>query len=220
MMDLLAKSDNHRASQLSGTGQSALTDWFSVMAIEDYRGVAFGDAGLGWGYNMTQVQFFGLISRALARPSLVDAMNMPVVGQVIVGTQLQPGEASYADVLNGGNDMQEYPDMSKLKQLATSYLTSTHPELIAAVKSNFNWVPANELDFRATGDIFHYVGSHLYDAQARWGTGFTGAKADAAIASVVALLDTLNAESSQFEQFILTQGITKSTTPAPKSQGF
>jgi len=43
MMDLLAKSDNKRAAQLSGTGASALTDWFSVMAIEDYRGVAFGN---------------------------------------------------------------------------------------------------------------------------------------------------------------------------------
>src|SRR5262249_35905381 len=53
MMELLAKSDNTTAAQLSGTGKSALADWFAVMAIEDYRGVAFGEPGLGWGYNMT-----------------------------------------------------------------------------------------------------------------------------------------------------------------------
>ncbi len=135
MMALLVKSDTAPAQALSGTGRSALTDWFAVMAIEDYRGVAFGEPGLGWGYNMTQVQFYGLIARALARPSAVDAMNQPVIGQVVVGSQLEPGDPSYADVLNNGNDMQEYPDMASLKQLATSYLLSTHPDLIAAVKA-------------------------------------------------------------------------------------
>ncbi len=217
MMSMLVKSDATPAQALSGTARSALTDWFAVMAIEDYRGVAFGNAGLGWGYNMTQVQFYGLIARALARPGQVDAMNQPVIGQVVVGASLQPGEASYADVLNGGNDMQEYPDMAKLKQLATAYLTAKHPDLIANVKTAFNWVPSNELDYRAASDIFHYVGSHLYDEHARWSTSL---KADAAIASVVALFDTLNAESASFEAFILTQGITKAATPAPKSMGF
>ena len=41
MMELLAKSSNASASQLSGVGRSAITDWYAVMAIEDYRGVAF-----------------------------------------------------------------------------------------------------------------------------------------------------------------------------------
>ncbi len=107
--------------------------------------------------------------------------------------------------------------MAKLKQLATAYLTAKHPELIANVKAAFNWVPSTELDYRASSDIFHYIGSHLYDEHARWSTSL---KADAAIASVVALLDTLNAESADFEAFILTQGIAKAATPAPKSMGF
>jgi hypothetical protein len=219
LMALLVKSDATPAQALSGVGRSALTDWFAVMAIEDYRGVAFGEPGLGWGYNMTQVQFYGLLARALARPGTVDAMNQPVIGQVIVGSQLQPGDPSYADVLNNGNDMQEYPDMASLKQLATAYLVANHPDLIAAVKANFSWMPANEVDFRAQSDIFHYVGSELYDGQARF-AGLTGAKADAAAASVVKLFDTLDAESAQFEAYILAHGYTKSSTPAPKSDGF
>jgi len=219
MMALLVKSDTGPAQALSGVGRSALTDWFAVMAIEDYRGVAFGSPGLGWGYNMTQVQFYGLIARALARPGAVDAMNQPVIGQVIVGSQLQPGEASYADVLNGGNDMQEYPDMATLKQLATAYLVANHPDLIAAVKAGLSWMPANEVDYRAANDIFHYIGSELYDNQARF-AGLPGAKADAVAASVVKLFDTLDAESAQFEAFIVARGYTKSSTPAPKSQGF
>ena len=219
MMALLVKSDTGPAQALSGVGRSALTDWFAVMAIEDYRGVAFGSPGLGWGYNMTQVQFYGLIARALARPGAVDAMNQPVIGQVIVGSQLQPGEASYADVLNGGNDMQEYPDMATLKQLATAYLVANHPDLIAAVKAGLSWMPANEVDYRAANDIFHYIGSELYDNQARF-AGLTGAKADAVAAAVVKLFDTLDAESAQFEAFIVARGYTKSSTPAPKSQGF
>jgi hypothetical protein len=219
MMALLVKSDTAPAQALSGTGRSALTDWFAVMAIEDYRGVAFGEPGLGWGYNMTQVQFYGLIARALARPGAVDAMNQPVIGQVVVGSQLEPGDPSYADVLNNGNDMQEYPDMASLKQLATSYLLSTHPDLIAAVKSQLSWMPANEVDYRAANDIFHYIGSELYDGQARF-AGLTGTKADAVAASVVKLFDTLDAESTQFEAYILAHGYTKSSTPAPKSQGF
>ncbi|MEP6859823.1 MAG: hypothetical protein ABJE66_04335 [Deltaproteobacteria bacterium] len=219
MMALLVKSDTAPAQALSGTGRSALTDWFAVMAIEDYRGVAFGEPGLGWGYNMTQVQFYGLIARALARPGAVDAMNQPVIGQVVVGSQLEPGDPSYADVLNNGNDMQEYPDMASLKQLATSYLLSTHPDLIAAVKAQLSWMPANEVDYRAANDIFHYIGSELYDGQARF-AGLNGAKADAVAASVVKLFDTLDAETAQFEAYILAHGYTKSSTPAPKSKGF
>jgi hypothetical protein len=90
MMELLAKSDNKSVASLSGVGQSAMTDLFSVMAIEDYRGVAFGSPDLGWGYNMTNVQFFGMVSRALARPTTVDSTGKPVLGQVLVGGELRP----------------------------------------------------------------------------------------------------------------------------------
>ncbi len=220
MMELLTKSDNQTATKLSGTGRSALTDWFAVMTIEDYRGVAFGNPSLGWGYNMTEVQFYGLVARALARPGQTDSTGKPVLGQVIVGSQLKPGDPSYADVLNGGNDMQEYQDMATLKQLATSFLAEKHPESIAAVKAAFaNVVPANEIDWRAQNDIFHFIGQQLYDDQGRQ-AALTGAAADQAVSSVTALLDTLRSDSAGFEAYILAHGYTKANDPAPKSTGF
>jgi len=217
---LLAKSDNKRASQLSGVGQSALTDWFSVMAIEDYRGVAFGNPDLGWGYNMTNGQFYGLVVRALARPGMKDAAGNPIIGQVIVGSSLQPGDPSYADVLNGGNDMQEYPDMARLKQLATAFLNAKHPDAVVAVKNAFaNVVPFAQADFRAQSDIFHYITEQFYDDQGRT-KNLTGAAADQAVTAVGNLFDVLNSDSAGFEAYILTQGVTKSNTAAPKSTGF
>ncbi|HEY5949674.1 MAG TPA: hypothetical protein VIV40_29470 [Kofleriaceae bacterium] len=220
LMELLAKSDNHTASALSGVGQSALTDWFSVMAIEDYRGMAFGSPNLGWGYNMTNVQFFGLIARALARPGAVDSTNNPVVGQVVVGSELRPGEASYADVLNHGNDMQEYPDMSALKIQATNFLRAKHPQEVAAVEAAFaTIVPKSQADWRAQQDIFHYITAQLYDSQGRT-ANLKGAVADTAITAVVALFDALYNDSAAFEQYLLAHGFTKSNVAAPKSTGF
>lgn len=220
MMELLTKSDNHSAESLSGTGKSALTDWFAVMAIEDYRGVAFGNADLGWGYNMTEVQFYGLIARALARPDQLDSAGKPVLGQVIVGSQLKPGDPSYADVLNGGNDMQEYPDMARLKQLASQFLTEQHPDLVANVKAAFaDVVPASEISWRAQSDIFHLIGQNLYDDQNRQAV-LTGQAADRAVVAVTALFDALHTDSAAFEAYILAHGITKANDPAPKSTGF
>lgn len=220
VMELLAKSDAHRATQLSPAGRSALTDWFAVMAIEDYRGMAFGYPTLGWGYNMTNVQFYGLIVRALARPTAKDSAGNPIMGQVIVGGKLQPGEPSYADVLNHGNDMQEYSDMASLKTLASRYLKEKHPELVAAVEASFATVaPKNELDYRAQGDVFHYLCAELYDDKGRTAT-LKGAKADAVVDAATALFDTLSHESVAFEDYVLAHGITKSNDPAPKSTGF
>ena len=220
MIELLAKSDNKSASLLSGTGRSALTDWFSVMAIEDYRGVAFGDPELGWGYNMTNGQFYGLVVRALARPGQTDSAGNPITGQVIVGSTLEPGDPSYADVLNGGNDMQEYPDMSRLKTLATAFLRQHHADAVQRVQNAFaNIVPASELDWRAQSDIFHFITAQLYDAQGRQAR-LVGPAADEAVAAVVGLFDTLDADSAAFEAYIVANGITKANTPAPKSTGF
>jgi hypothetical protein len=207
MMEMLVKSDAHRAGDLSPAGRSALTDWFAVMAIEDYRGVAFGYPDLGWGYNMTNVQFYGLVVRALG-------------GQVIVGTELRPGDPSYADVLNNGNDMQEYPDMARLKQLATSFLNEQHADAVAAVETAFaGIVPLNEADWRAQSDLFHFIDSQLYDAKGRT-ANLKGAVADRAIGSVTALIDRLISNAPAFEAYILAHGVTKSATPAPKSTGF
>jgi hypothetical protein len=220
MMELLTKADNSTTESLSGTGKSALTDWFAVMTIEDYRGVAFGDPSLGWGYNMTEVQFYGLVTRALAHPDQTDSTGKPILGQVIVGSQLKPGDASYADVLNGGNDMQEYPDMATLKQLATQFLTEQHGDLVANVKAAFaGIVPDSELDWRAQSDIFHWVGQQLYDNQGRQ-AALTGERADRAVVAVTAMLDALRTDSANFEAYILAHGYTKANDPAPKSTGF
>jgi len=220
MMELLAKSDPHAASQLSGVGQSALTDWFAVMAIEDYRGTAFGNANLGWGYNMTNVQFYGLLARALARPTENDSTGKPVLGQVIVGSELKPGDPSYVDVLNGGNDMQEYPDMAKLKTLATKWLRQAHAAEVADVEAAFaDIVPAAELDARAKTDIFHFITAQLYDAQGRTAK-LVGAKADRAVTAVVALVSALQTDSAALQAYLLTQGITRSNVAAPKATGF
>lgn len=220
MMELLAKSSNASASALSGVGRSALTDWYAVMAIEDYRGMTFGFPSLGWGYNMTNVQFFGLVARGLERPGQVDSAGKPVRGQVLVGNELRPGDPSYADVLNNGNDMQEYGDMARLKTLATNYLKARHPELITAVKDAFaGIVPDSSLDSRARTDIFHYVAAQLYDTAGR-SKNLKGAQADRAITAVTALVTTLATESTQFEAYLLAQGITKSNVAAPKSTGF
>jgi hypothetical protein len=220
MMELFVKSDNRGAAALSGTGQSALTDWFSVMAIEDYRGVAFGWPGLGWGTNMTDVQFYGLVVRALARPGAVDDAGKPVLGQVVVSGELRPGDPSYADVLNGGNDMQEYADMASLKQSATSWLRAAHPQEMAAVEAAFaNVVPKSELDARAQVDVFHFVTAQLYDASGRT-ANLKGASANAAIDAVVALFDVMKRDSAAFEAYLLSHGYTKSNAAAPKSTGF
>ncbi|HEY2365686.1 MAG TPA: hypothetical protein VGH87_04835 [Polyangiaceae bacterium] len=200
IMELLAKSDNHRAASLSPTGRSAITDWYAVMAIEDYRGVAFGYPDLDWGTDMTNVQFYGLVARALG-------------GQVIVGTELRPGDPSYADVLNNGGDMQEYPDMSALKQLATSYLRAKHPDLIANVEHAFAIVAPGS----SQSDVFRFVTAELYAANI---SALKGTSAQTAIDAVVALTDTLAKESATFESYILASGYTKSSVPAPKSTGF
>lgn len=220
MLELLVKSDRSRASLLSGVGQSALTDWFAVMAIEDYRGMAFGYPTLGWGYNMTNVQFYGLVARALARPGATDSAGNPVVGQVLVGNQLRPGEASYADVLNNGNDMQEYTDMSNLKRVVTSYLKEKHAQKVLDVENAFaNVIPKNQLDARAQTDVFHFITAQLYDSQGRT-SNLSGASATTAVESVAALLNTLRTNSADLEAYILSKGYVKSNEPAPKSTGF
>ena len=220
LMDLLAKSDASRVAMLSPTGKSAITDWYAVMAIEDYRGVSFGYPSLGWGYNMTNGQFYGLVVRALARPGQKDSAGNPIIGQVLVGSQLQPGDPSYADVLNNGDDLREYADMAKLKLLATQYLTSQRPDLVNAVKAAFATViPAAELDSRARSDIFHFITAQMYDNKGRI-NNLKGAAADTAINAVVALMDGLIKDSAKFEAYIIQAGNSKSNTPAPKSTGF
>lgn len=216
MMEMLTRSDATRATQLSPGGRSVLTDWYGVMAIEDYRGVAFGHPDLGWGYNFTNAQLFGLVAKALARPAAVDTKGKPVVGQVIVGTELRPGDGSYADVLNDGKDMQEYRDMAYLEYLAGSYLLSAHPSAVHAVTDAFaGVVPYAELDERGKRDVFHFVLAQLFDTQGR-AKNLTADAARRATNGMGVLFDLLRQESAQLETYILQNGFTKSSEHAPK----
>lgn len=219
LMDLLVKSDPSSANALSDEGKSALTDWYAVMAIEDYRNIAFSLDSLGWGHNITNVQLFGLVAHALARPGQVDANGDPVIGQVIVGNELRPGDASYADVLNGGNDMREFGDMARLKKLTTQWLRQAHPQVIAEVEAALAGGVTVTEEPRAKEDVFHFITAQHYDAKGRQAR-FAGAAADRAIAAVVALFDVIQRDSAKLEAFILSQGITKSRTPAPRATGF
>ncbi len=220
MIELLAKSDPSTSAQLSGVGKSALVDYYAVMAIEDYRGTDFGNPDLGWGYNLTNAQLYGLLVRALARPADKDSTGKPVLGQVIVGNELRPGDPSYVDVLNGGNDMQEYPDMARLKTLTTTWLRQAHPAVVTEVEAAFSGViPTAELDARAKTDIFHFITAQFYDSKGRY-ANLRGAAADRAVTAVTKLLEAIGRDSAALETFLLSQGITKSNVAAPKSTGF
>jgi hypothetical protein len=217
MMEMLVESNAGTAPQLSATGRSAIAEWYGIMAIEDYRGVAFANPSLDWGYDMTSVQFYGLVVRSLARPGQTDSAGNPIMGQVTVNNVLEPGDPSYADILNQGADMQEFPDMANLKVLATNYLTQAHPTLVQAVHTAFaNVVPQAELTTLAQQDIFHFICQNLYDTQERMGC-LTGAAATAAITAVENLLAALRADSAPFQAYILANGYTQSNTPAPKA---
>ena len=135
LLETMVKSSTASANKLvSGHGKSAFTDYLGVMAIEDQRGVMFGNDGLSWGYNMTSGSFTALISRALSHgqmrkgPDLVEILGdtpknralarqigftgqQELASQVIVedwsgsGPKLQPGDASYFDTLNGADNV-------------------------------------------------------------------------------------------------------------------
>jgi hypothetical protein len=72
---------------------------------------------------------------------------------------------------------------------------------------------------RAKADIFHFVTAQMYDVKGRMEM-LTGAKAERAVRAVVALIATLESNSAALESYLLSQGITKSNTPAPKATGF
>ena len=218
MMELLAKSDSSRAS--AALARRALGD-HRLVRRDGHRGlprrrVRLAQPRLGLQHDERAVL---RARRARARAAgRQDSAGKPIIAQVIVGNQLRPGDPSYADVLNNGNDMQEYPDMAALKQLATQYLRASHPAKVAAVEAAFSSiVPKNELSWRAQGDVFHLITQNLYDPRT---PKLVGPAANAAIDAVVALLDTLRTSSAAFEAYVVSRGYAKSNEPAPKSTGF
>ena len=70
VLELMTKSNTKSMDKVSGTGRSAFTDYFGIMAIEDQRGVMFGDDGLDWGRNMTEASFVISIIRSLGHGEL------------------------------------------------------------------------------------------------------------------------------------------------------
>jgi hypothetical protein len=70
VLEVMCKSDATSADKMvkgpTSNSRSGCTDYLGVMAIEDQRGVMFGNDGLSWGYNMTSGMFTALIARALS----------------------------------------------------------------------------------------------------------------------------------------------------------
>ena len=110
--------------------------------------------------------------------------------------------------------------MSALKIAATNFLRAAHPAQVAAVEAAFaNIVPKTELDYRAQQDIFHFITAELYNSTGRI-ANLQGAAADAAVDAVVALIAALNADSANFEAYLIANGYVKSNVAAPISTGF
>lgn len=240
LLETMAMSSTRAATSLSGVGRSAFTDYLGVMAIEDQRGVMFNNQSLRWGYNMTSASFCALIVRALSHgqmrkgPGILGG-KQELAGQVIVsdsgpgGAKLCPGDPSYFDSLNGGedalhsgkkggNDMQEGPGMALLKQLTSEWLRSRSPELVNAVEASLaTVVPAAEISSRAKADIFHFMCENFYDGRMK---GLSSGQAVAVVDAGMALMTKISSDSKDLEVFILGKGVTKSKDWAPRASGF
>ena len=210
MLEVLAKSDSTRANSLTPQGKSVFCDYVGVMAIEHYRDIAFQDPSEQWGYNMTSAMFCGRITRALGNKVIIDdGSGHPT---------LNPGEPSYFNVLNGGNDMQEVGGMATQKQLTTQWLQAKHPDMVARIKASLaGIVPEGELTDLAQKDVFHFLCQNFYDDRI---ASLTTAQANEVVAAGSAVMDVIGAEASDLEQFILANGVTASDTPAPRVANF
>jgi len=128
------------------------------------------------------------IEKLLGQMSLAEKVGQMTQASRVALHGAEVRELFLGSVLNGGNDMQEYPDMARLKTLATDFLRANHPVQVAAVEAAFGKiVPMAELDFRAQSDIFHYITAELYDAQGRT-ANLTGAAAGVAVDAALAQL--------------------------------
>lgn len=70
VLELMVKSNTSSMNDVSRTGRSAFTDYMGIMAIEDQRGVMFGNNSLDWGRNMTEASFIISVIRALSHGEL------------------------------------------------------------------------------------------------------------------------------------------------------
>ncbi len=237
VLEMMTKSTTASMNNVSGTGRSAFTDYFGIMAIEDQRGVMFNNDSLDWGRNMTQASFDIAIIRALShgeqrqkpkynkttkKIELTSAKEWAM--QVIDGDELKPGTPSYIDVQNGadnalegghkgGNDCQVY-SMSPMETLTTQWLRKEH----AAELNRLTAACAAFGVSKDTGNIFEDMTIMFYD-NARF-SKVTTAQASEITEAAMKMFAVIKSDSRKLEAFILANGITKSTEWAARASGF
>jgi hypothetical protein len=237
VLEMMTKSTTASMNNVSGTGRSAFTDYFGIMAIEDQRGVMFNNDSLDWGRNMTQASFDIAIIRALghgvyrqkpkydkASGKIVLTSAKELAMQVIDGDELKPGTPSYIDVQNGadnalegghkgGNDCQVY-SMSPMETLTTSWLRKEHAADLNRLEkacAPFG-VTANQ------GNIFEAITIMFYD-NANFAK-VTPAQASEITEAAMNVFAVVKADSKNLEKFMLANGIKKSTEWAARASGF
>jgi hypothetical protein len=237
VLEMMTKSTTASMNNVSGTGRSAFTDYFGIMAIEDQRGVMFNNDGLDWGRNMTQASFDIAIIRALSHgetrqkpkydkttKKIVLTSQKEFAMQVIDGDELKPGTPSYIDVQNGadnalegghkgGNDCQVY-SMSPMETLTTQWLRKEH----AAELNRLTAACAPFGVSATTGNIFEDMTIMFYDNE-RF-SKVTTAQATEITEAALKMFAVIKSDSRKLEAFILANGITKSTEWAPRASGF
>lgn len=240
VLELMVKSNTTSMNQVSGTGRGAFTDYFGIMAIEDQRGVMFGNDGLDWGRNMTEASFIISIIRSMShgeyrkRPvyqggEIVESNDKELDMKVVVSSwggpaTLQRGSPSYIDTLNGadnalagghkgGNDCQVH-QMSTMSELFTKWLRAKQPAVIdrleAALKPFAYPV--------GTSNVLHAMTETFYDND-NFGK-CTPAQGTEIVEAGMEMFRAVRKNSKDFEAFILASGVKKSDEWAPRASGF
>jgi hypothetical protein len=238
VLEIMTESSTKTANKLSPEGRTSIADYLGIMAIEDQRGVMFGDDSQNWGQNMTHASFDIEIMRALAHgqmrpaPQWDKATSKIVVGpqkevacQLIDGNNnLVPGTPSYIDTLNGGqnalaggnkggNDCQ-VDGLAPMETLTTKWLRSAHADVINRL----------EKDLAAFGgttgsdNVFVNMINVLYD-NAHF-SKVTAAQASEIVDAGCALFQAISSDSQKLEAFYLANGVKKGTDWAPRVAGF
>lgn len=104
VLEMMVKSNTGSMNDVSKTGRSAFTDYMGIMAIEDQRGVMFGNDDLDWGRNMTEASFIISVIRALGhgefrqKPEYRKAPEKTITGEALAlkssfSGQLEPSRS-------------------------------------------------------------------------------------------------------------------------------
>jgi hypothetical protein len=245
VVETMTKASTASFNKVSGTGRSAYTDYLGIMAIEDLRGVMFGDDSLDWGSNMTHASWDIALIRALSHGQMRQApkydkttkkltfgKDQEPASQVIVNGKLMPGTPSYIDTLNGadnaltggtkgGNDCQ-VGELDDMETRTTAWLRAEHKDVIDRLEKDlkpFAFTPG------AT-NVFSAMTTTFYD-NANFAK-VTTAQANEIEAAALAMFAAIRTDSQKLEAFFLKNGITKDAKPdltdpnswAPRASGF